>query len=228
VTLARLTSGVIAAAITLGVASSPAHAQQQQRTDGARLVDRPSGEERDKEKAEHFRVGPLLGLGFPRPLTIGGLAKIEKLVGVGFEYSFMPRVSVLGVDTGFDAVAVDLRVFPFRGSFFIGARVGRQWLDAKARINAGRFGSVVESMNAETWFVNPRVGFLHTFGSGITLGIDAGIQLPISPSYRREGVATAAGVATELDVDGTLIAVANVLGNNPTPTLDLLRLGFLF
>lgn len=173
-------------------------------------------------------MGPLLGVGFPRPLAVGGLVKFEKFVGVGLEYSFLPRVTVANVDTAFNAFAVDLRVFPFRGAFFIGARAGRQWLDARASLNAGRFGVFTESMEAATWFLNPRAGFLHRFDNGITIGVDAGIQLPINPTYRRSGAATEAGIASQLDVDGTLVAVADALGNNVTPTIDLLRLGFLF
>ncbi|MBX3221459.1 MAG: hypothetical protein KF795_13135 [Labilithrix sp.] len=194
---------------------------------------RPAGErltsERPpSEKVEHFRIGPLVGVGFPRPFAIEGFAKIERLIGVGVEYSFLPRVNVMNVEASFAAIAGDLRIFPFRGAFFVGARVGRQWLEARARLTTGPLGTFDESVAASTWFVNPRIGILHTFDSGITVGIDAGVQLPISPSFERSGVATDAGVASELDIDGTLAAVANGLGNNTTPTLDLLRLGFLF
>jgi hypothetical protein len=132
------------------------------------------------------------------------------------------------VDASFSAVAADLRVFPFKGAFFIGARGGRQWLDARAAFSAGQFGSFTETMAASTWFVNPRAGFLHTFDSGITVGIDAGVQLPVGATYERAGRATAAGLSAQAGVDGTLVAVANALGNKTTPTIDLLRLGFLF
>ncbi|MDF2693736.1 MAG: hypothetical protein K0S65_2119 [Labilithrix sp.] len=186
------------------------------------------GETRERVPAEHFRFGPIVGVGFPRPFAIEGLAKIERLVGVGFEYSFLPRMSMFNADTGFKAFATDLRVFPFKGAFFIGARAGRQWLDAKTTLTAGQFGSFTESMAASTWFVNPRAGVLYTFESGITLGIDAGVQIPINPSYERSGRATEAGLASQFDIDGTLVAVANTLGNRTTPTVDLLRLGFLF
>ncbi len=152
---------------------------------------------------------------------------MEKLVGVGFEYSFLPRVHVGNVDASFSAVAADLRVFPFKGAFFIGARGGRQWLDARAAFSAGSLGSITETMEASTWFVNPRAGFLHTFESGITVGIDAGVQLPVGSTYDRAGRATAAGLTAQT-VDGTLVAVANALGNKTTPTIDLLKLGFLF
>ena len=154
--------------------------------------------------------------------------KVEKVVGVGLEYSFLPRMHVANVDASFKALAADLRVFPFKGAFFIGARAGRQWLDARAILSAGQVGSFTETMAASTWFVNPRAGFLHTFDSGITVGVDAGVQLPIGPSYERAGRATDTGVAAQSGIDGTLVAVANALGNSTTPTIDLLRLGFLF
>ena len=134
----------------------------------------------------------------------------------------------MNVEASFGALAADLRVFPFRGAFFIGARGGRQWLDAKATLTTGQLGSFSEAMSASTWFVNPRAGFLYTFESGITVGIDAGVQIPIRPNLERSGAATPAGIASQLDIDGALLAVANGLGNSTTPTIDLLRLGFLF
>ncbi len=176
-----------------------------------------------------LRFGPLVGLGFPRPLAIEGFARISDFVGVGVEYSFLPRVDLFGASTSFKAVAADLRVFPFKGSFFIGLRAGRQWLDATATATLainGMSSELTESMDASTWFLNPRIGFLHRFESGITLGIDAGIQLPIAPSFTRAGPATSAGLTS--DTDRTLASVAGALGNDVTPTVDLLRVGFLF
>lgn len=227
---ARVAKCGVALAVTMALAvASRADAREPQRARGRGELSR--GDERERREpaaVEHFRIGPLLGLGFPRPLALEGFAKFERLVGVGFEYSLLPRTSVMDVEAGFNALALDLRMFPFRGAFFIGARTGRQWLDAHATLPAGRLGSITESMEASTWFVNPRAGLLYTFRNGITLGIDAGVQLPISPSYARSGPATAAGLAQQLEIDGTLVAVANALGNRTTPTIDLFRLGFLF
>lgn len=184
-------------------------------------------EKTGERKPEHLRIGPLVGVGFPRPFSIEAFAKVERVIGAGVEYSFLPNVNVANVQTSFKAVALDLRVFPFRGAFFVGVRGGRQWLDASTMLNAGQYGSFEESLAASTWFVNPRLGFLHTFESGITLGIDAGVQLAVSPSYDRAGAATALGI-TDPDVERTLVRVSNTLGNATTPTLDLLKVGFLF
>jgi hypothetical protein len=194
--------------------------------------EKTEGEARDPNAGEHFRIGPLVGVGFPRPLAVEGLVKIERVIGIGAEYSFLPKVNLFGADTTFKAIAADVRVFPFKGAFFVGARAGRQWLDARTTVSVGQGGTTVgsftETMEAATWFVNPRVGFLKTWDSGITLGIDAGVQFPINPTYERSGPATTAGAAANTGVDNTLRGVAGALGNNITPTIDMLRLGFMF
>ncbi len=184
-------------------------------------VDRPAS-----GRSERLRIGALAGVGFPRPLSIEAFAKVDRIVGLGVEYSFLPRTSLGGAEVGFKGIAADLRVFPFKNSFFIGARIGRQWLDAQATLGQGQAGSFTESMEAATWFVNPRIGVLHTFKGGVTVGMDAGVQIPVGASYSRAGRATDAGIKT--DADPMLETVAAVLGNKTTPTVDLLRVGFLF
>lgn len=218
----------IAALLSIAALCVPASAVAAEAAAATPQPDRTSADKEQEGRPEHFRFGPIVGVGFPRPIAIEGFAKFERIIGAGFEYSFMPRVNVMNAETSFNAFAFDLRVFPFRGAFFIGARAGRQWLQANAKLSAGQYGSFSESMAASTWFVNPRVGFLHTFGSGITLGIDAGVQFPISPTYQRSGEATELGLAEGSDIEHTLVVVTNALGNSTTPTVDLLRLGFLF
>jgi hypothetical protein len=191
--------------------------------------DRPAASVPEKEEPEHFRIGPLVGVGFPRPLAIEGLVKIERQFGLGVEYSFLPRMTIAGASTRFDAVAADARWFPFKGGFFIGMRGGRQWLTGSMTLTIQQVGSFTETAEAATWFVNPRLGYLYTWPSGVTLGIDAGIQLPIGATYDRSGPATAAGLtAQNTQTEATLRQIANTFGNSTTPTIDLFRLGFLF
>ncbi|MFO0737968.1 MAG: hypothetical protein U0270_18895 [Labilithrix sp.] len=191
-------------------------------------ADKPSQEERKKEDRDRLRVGPVVSLGFPRPFALEGLLEIEKVVGLGVEYSFMPKTTVADVTTRFDAFALDANWYPFKGGFFIGMRAGRQWLSGSATLRVQNVGAFTESAQAATWFVNPRIGYLYTFSSGITLGVDAGVQLPIGATYERSGPATSAGLAQGTAVDNTLRQVANTLGNEVTPTVDLFRIGFLF
>jgi hypothetical protein len=173
---------------------------------------------------DRMRVGALVGVGFPRPLNIEAFAKVNRFVGVGAEYGFLPRVSMSGAELELKSASADLRVFPFGNGLFIGVRGGRQWIDAKASGGAGGFSGST-SMTAATWFINPRVGFLHTFSSGITLGIDAGVQIPVSPETAIEHSHPA---LAHTSATRGMQSAANLLGNETTPTVDLLRVGFLF
>lgn len=176
----------------------------------------------DDGDREAFRIGVLGGVGFPRPLAIEAMVKIDRVVGLGVEYAFLPQTNVFGVRAKMSSVAADLRVFPFRGAFFVGMRTGYQELSAETTITAAGF-SLDESAVASTWFVNPRIGFLWTWSSGFTLGIDAGVHVPINPTLEST---IPSGFVTSLD--RSIQTTANTFGNATTATLDLLRIGFLF
>lgn len=185
------------------------------------------------KKNENFRIGGMVGVGFPRPFAAEGFVKIKQLVGVGVEYSFLPNTNIANTDVRFKGLALDVRVFPFKGGVFVGLRGGKQWLDTRTTITTGATNvpgvapKYIEAMSSETFFLNPRIGYLKTFDNGITIGVDAGIQLPISPSYERDSEAARSGYGST-DAEKTLRTVANTLGNKATPTIDLLRVGFLF
>jgi len=186
--------------------------------------DQPTNEKKKTEEAEHFRIGALGGVGLPRPLAIEGLVRLEGLVAVGAEYSLMPNLTIAGVDTSFWAVAGDVRVFPFKGAFFIGARVGRQHASGKTTLTGNIGGtqlSATESVGVDTTFVNPRIGFLWRFEPGIALGMDAGVQLPVASS-------TESTLPTTVAQSEQVTNAVNLVGKSPLPTVDLLRVGFLF
>lgn len=191
--------------------------------------DRPNASKKETgERHDDFRIGAIAGVGFPRPFAVEGLVKIKDWVAIGGEYSFLPDMTISGADVNFKAVAGDLRVFPFQGGFFVGARVGRQWLQGRTTVTVSQLStSFRESANADTFFINPRLGYLKTWNNGLTLGIDAGVQIPINPNYQRSSDAAKIGFADE-GTDKTLVTISNWLGNRVTPSVDLLRLGFLF
>jgi hypothetical protein len=214
---------VLSASLGAALLFAPARAWADDRP----ASDRPSESQKKKEEADAWRLGPVVSLGFPRPFAIEGLLKIKKVVGLGVEYSFLPKTTISDVTTRFDAIALDASWHPFKGGFFIGARGGRQWLSGSATLRVQNFGSFTESADASAWFFNPRIGYLWTWSSGFTLGLDAGVQLPIDATYARSGPATAAGLS-DPSIDRSLRQVAKTLGNDITPTVDLFRIGFLF
>lgn len=176
-------------------------------------------------RTDHFRIGVLGGVGFPRPLAVEGFVKIERLVGLGVEYSVLPTLSVSGVETSFHAIAFDGRVFPFKNAFFVGLRVGRQHLGGDAQITVQGFGAVREAVSADSTFINPRVGFLWTWEPGITLGIDVGVQIPVA--YSATSTIPQSALPASVTVDDNIMRVTNTVGKYALPTVDLLKVGFL-
>jgi len=173
------------------------------------------------KEPEHFRIGVLGGVGFPRPLSIEAIARIERTVALGVEYGAMPAVTISGARTTFSAFAGDVRVMPFRNAFFFGVRVGRQHLGADATVTVASYGSFPESIEVDSWFVNPRVGFLWVWDSGLSLGLDAGVQIPFAST-------SSSTLPSGYAATDSITRVTDAFGRGVLPTIDLLRIGLMF
>jgi hypothetical protein len=179
-----------------------------------------AAKEAEKPRSEDaLRVGVLGGVGFPHPLAVEGVLVVDRLLLLGAEYSALPATALAGVQTSLWAVAADARVFPFRNEFFIGVRAGQQHLDESATITVNGVGSFSGSTSADTTFINPRIGFLWTW-SVLALGIDAGVQIPLSAS-------TASNLPAGVSPPVAVTDVTHALGQQVLPTIDLLRIGLV-
>ncbi len=146
-------------------------------------------------------------------------ARLGGNVGLGAEYGLLPSISFGGVAVSAWAASFDLRLFPFHGAFFVAARAGYQHLDGSATVSAGSLGSASGSATLETWFVNPRAGFLWTLGY-FTISIEGGAQLPIASSFSSS---LPSAVALQVHSSTPVTLLSGIL-----PTVDLLRVGLLF
>jgi hypothetical protein len=146
------------------------------------------------------------------------MAVISHVVAVGAEYGTLPAVTIDGVNTSSWSLAGDLRVFPLHGAFFLGLRAGRQHVGATTTIAVGSFGSATEVLGLDSWFLNPRVGFLWTTRQGLSFGVEAGVQVPIG---------AAISSTLPLSLYPTAQRTIDALGRTVLPTVDLLRVGLL-
>jgi len=209
---ARFIAAILA---SLAVAAWTGHARADAALDPAPVdADRPAKTPRSNGSAP-FSIGALAGIGFPRPVSFEVMTKLGGLVGLGVEYGFLPSVSVDGVGASAWALTGDARVFPFHGAFFIGARAGYQSITASASA-----ASLTESAELATWFLNPRIGFMWTFRPGFTIATEAGVQIPLSSSFSTTLPDPVAVAVRDSTVVRTLSGVL--------PTVDLLRVGFMF
>ncbi len=196
------------------------------------LQDRASSDDErhpNAHAAEHLQLGALVGVSFPRPLSVEGVVKLERLFAVGAEYSALPALTVSGVQVSAWAVTGSARFFPFRGPFFLGLRAGRQHVLAAASASAYGY-TVPVGLNVDTTFLNPQLGFLWTWRPGFSLGVDVGVQIPLS-SQAASSVQAAIPLPLQPYVapaQDTLESVAKAAGQTTLPTIDLIRIGFLF
>ena len=194
-----------------------------------------------EDGSDQGMLGPVLiggfgSVGFPRPIGVEAFVMIDKVIGFGAEYSLMPTVTVEGVQTNFYAVAGDVRVFPFRNSFFVGLSGGHQHLSANETLSlaglspqdaaaltqaaAAAGKSLNGQVTGDCWFINPRMGFLATWDWGLALGIDVGVQIPVSTSF--------ASNVPNISVGSDVNNIAHLFTKNALPTIDLLRVGLMF
>jgi hypothetical protein len=103
-----------------------------------------------------------------------------------------------------------------RSAFFVGLRAGRQHLGELGSLTVGPT-TVTASQTADTTFVNPRIGFLWQW-QALALGIDAGVQIPVSTS-------TASTLPAGVSAPATAASITNTLSQQAIPTVDLLRIG---
>lgn len=199
---------ILAAAVVVACASADARADEPASRDRPAV---PSG-------PHPLRLGAVVGVGFPRPFAVEVLASVGKVVDLGAEYGFMPALTFGAVQTDLWSVAGDLRVHPFRNAFFVGALAGRQHVGATTTLTASGLGSATEQLGLDSWFINPRIGFLWTTGIGLALGMDAGVQVPLSPSVTS---------SLPLSLYPAAQARADALGAMLLPTVDLLRIGLM-
>ncbi len=168
-----------------------------------------------------MRFGMLVGVGFPHPIAGEALVKIADWVAIGGELGFCPKLHIAGADVKLQSVAADVRVFPFRGSFFVGVRGGHQTASASITVTANGT-AYTDTMDTSNWYVNPRVGFLWTSGPGFTVGSDAGVQIPIASKATETAPKLPAGA------QANFTRPAQVIGSSVIPQIDLIRVGVLF
>lgn len=182
-----------------------------------------------------FRFGPLLGIiSLPRPVNIELFAKPNDWFGIGAGFSMVPELTIRGISgkmTAFNAVG---RVFPFAGSFYVGAAAGLQNLTIQGSDNIEGQDLTAKAEHA-AFFITPQVGWLWTWDSGFTVGINLGVQVALT-STPEVKVRDASGAVVDpadigpdaVDLNDKVHDAAKIFGKYPLPAIDLLKLGFLF
>jgi hypothetical protein len=198
-----------------------------------------------------FRIGPVVGVGVPNLVSFGVTAKLTRFLGFGVNVGVIPKVqlSLYGdAELSYQEYDAYGRLYPFGGSFFLGAGVGYATMkgsyanDFAAPAELAPFGvtpgtpiTVTTDGKVRSLVLTPQLGFFKTFGSGISIGIDIGAQVPIAPSTVESStsVSGAGGLATTPQVQEQVTQgsqkvrdTLDKVGQQVVPTINL-KLGFL-
>ncbi|HET6439813.1 MAG TPA: hypothetical protein VFG59_17235 [Anaeromyxobacter sp.] len=165
-------------------------------------------------------IGPKLGLvSFPTP-TVGVEAKLWRVLGLSFDYGLVPDFKLKDVTVGWTNWAAGARLFPFRGSFFVGALYGERSLTLKER---DKSTGLKASARLNSTYLAPELGWRSLWNSGFFMGLDLGWQF-VTHKKERLTIPSGYDVDKEKDVhrDADRVAKAGI------PVLGLLQIGWYF
>ena len=171
-------------------------------------------EEGGPDDPGRFRVGVNLGVvSIPRLINVEGYARLHPYFGVSGNWSTFPKFASDAIlswagaksDTtdaslnNFDSWEVAARVYPMRGTFFIGVGAGQQVIDATVSEKAaGTPIGIGGSARVESWVITPRIGWQWVWASGFAMGLDFGVQFVLSHT---ESVNIPPGTSADVEQD---------------------------
>lgn len=174
-------------------------------------------------------LGPTAALGLPQPLRLGLEGRFTDYLGFAGTYGFLPTLTFGTVAVKFNAIDLRARVFPFGGSFFLGASIGQQTMGASASDSISGQTTTV-GLDVKTIFLTPTLGWRWGGRTGLIFGFDLGWQMALSSSST---FTTNAGAAVEATTQYQTLKTdtekkGNDLGKVGMPHTTLFQVGYLF
>jgi hypothetical protein len=172
----------------------------------------------------------VLTLGLFNPLGFGIHARIAEDWGAGFDYQFLPSISVGDASASISLITFNGRWYPGGGSFFLAAGFALQMFDAEASSDV--MGQTL-TVQGEASIPSFMLGLGVMGGSGFIMGIDLALEIPLGG-----GVSVARPPVTgDMAIDDTNADLANTVGDAGDTLvellpvlfqLNLLRIGYMF
>ena len=183
-----------------------------------------------------FRVGVNLGIvSIPRPINVEAYARLHPYLGISGGWSTFPKFASDAIlnwagaksDTTdsslnkFDAWEVGLRIYPLRGTFFLGVGAGQQVIDASVTDKTSPL-AIGASARVQSWVLTPRIGWQWVWSSGFAMGLDFGVQFVVGHT---ENVNLPPGTSPDVEQD-----IRDIVHFGSTVPLPVIRfsLGYHF
>jgi hypothetical protein len=142
----------------------------------------------DEEETDHFKIGPVIGVGIPSVLSIGGTLKLTRFLGGGANIGLIPTVqlSYYGDATlSYQHYDIYGRLYPMGGGFFLQGGAGYATVDGTLSKQFAQMGyscTYQSTGSVRTLMLTALLGYFYTTSIGFSIGADAGAQIPIAPS----------------------------------------------
>jgi len=201
-------------------AAAPADPNAPAATEEAKPAEPQEEKDYDEGVAGPLRFGPLVSLGFIRPIGIGLTAKYKRYLGFGVDYSFVPSGMIPLGDSDFSSWSLKGygRFHPFKGAFYLTLGIGYQ--TTSATLNSA--GSSITG-DISSPMITAGLGWFWTWKFGLGFGLELGATIPFGSS------ATVSATGTAAAADLTKVAdTLDLIGKTPLPQIELIKLGFLF
>jgi hypothetical protein len=190
----------------------------------------PSGYGKTEGLCGPLLLGPkLTGGGLPLPFRFGIETKFQNLIGLSFDYGLFPTLSISDVKLGAHGWTVAARLYPFRESFFLGVGMGRQTISGERNEEIAGSMTRIEASMDSTLLV-PQLGWRWVWDSGLWLGTEIGVQIPISNSGRLSTNAPGSAQMTSeyQELEDDVESIIDKIGDLPLPQMALAQIGFFF
>jgi hypothetical protein len=176
-----------------------------------------------------LRAGPVLSLGAPDGLRADLALRYRGVVSMGAGLGTLPSFPVPGMNAKVTRIGGDawVRWHPMRGAFFVGAGAGYTQLRGTMQmpVRAFRVTSTAQAdAYAGDFYVCPQLGLQWVLPHGITLGFDAGVELPIAtrePTY----AASQYGLVVPVNGTGSVATAMHYASKSAVPYVHLLNVG---
>jgi hypothetical protein len=145
-----------------------------------------------------FRIGPIIGVGLPSLINVGGMIKLTPYFAAGINIGIAPDVKFAyygDATVSYHAYQIFGRIHPMAGGFYLGASVGyalahgtaEQTIDLPAAVaaaypNIGKSITLRSDGSVQTMVLTPELGYFKTWKVGFSFGVGAGLQIPIASS----------------------------------------------
>jgi hypothetical protein len=176
------------------------------------------------------RLVPAVGVGAPDGMRFGIFAKYKGVIALGGAFSTLPETKLPGLDATVVRVTGEafVRVHPFQGAFFLGVAGGysRTKGTMADQVEAFRQVQRVETRGyASALYIAPHLGFQWMLPMGLTVGFDAGVEIPVAsndPTFD----AAKYGLVVPIEPTGSAADATHFIATMPVPVIHILELGY--